>query len=88
MRNISLEKSSTKCSQETIPRPFFKISKLSVSLDRRSKVLYNLFFVVCRVKVYPNILKLRCGSLAFTSYKAFLKIKKRSGTSLPPSFSG
>ena len=33
MRNIFLEKSHTKCDGETIPRPFSKKSKLSVSLD-------------------------------------------------------
>ena len=35
MRNIFLEKSYTKYSGETIPRPFSKIStKLSISLDQ------------------------------------------------------
>ena len=33
MRNIFVEKSFTKCGGETIPRPFSKISKLSLSLD-------------------------------------------------------
>ena len=33
MRNIFLENSYTKWDGETIPRPFFKKSKLSVSLD-------------------------------------------------------
>ena len=36
---------------------------------------------------YQNILKLSCRPLAFNSYKAFLKYKKRSGTSLPVSSS-
>ena len=44
-------------------------------------------FIVCQVEGYRNILKLRCRPLAFTSYKAFLKIKKRSGTSLLALFS-
>ena len=34
MRNISVEKSYTKCGGETIPRPFSKKSKLSLSLDQ------------------------------------------------------
>ena len=34
MRNIFLEKSYTKCGGETIPRPFSKKSKLSLSLDQ------------------------------------------------------
>ena len=33
MRNIFLERSYTKCAGETIPRPFSKKSKLSISLD-------------------------------------------------------
>ena len=34
LRNIFIEKSFTKCGGETILRPFFKKSKLSVSLDQ------------------------------------------------------
>ena len=34
LRNIFLEKSHTKCGRETIPRPFFKKSKLSISVDQ------------------------------------------------------
>ena len=34
MRKIFLEKSYTKCGRETIPRPFSKKSKLSISLDQ------------------------------------------------------
>ena len=35
MRNIFLEKSYTKCGGETIPKPFSKKSKLSISLDQQ-----------------------------------------------------
>ena len=34
IRNILLEKSCTKCGRETIPRPFSKNLKLSISLDQ------------------------------------------------------
>ena len=34
MRNILVEKSYPKCGGETIPGPFFKKSKLSISLDQ------------------------------------------------------
>ena len=34
MGNIFLEKSYRECGEETIPRPFSKISKLRVSLDQ------------------------------------------------------
>ena len=39
--------------------------------------------MICLVEGYRNILKLSCRPLAFTSYKAFLKNKKRSGTCAP-----
>ena len=32
--NIFVEKSYTKCAEETIPRPLSKISKLNISLDQ------------------------------------------------------
>ena len=41
--NIFLEESYTKCGGETIPRSFFKKSKLSISLDQYYKTLYILF---------------------------------------------
>ena len=87
MRKMFLEKSYTDCGGETIPRPFSKKSKLSVSLDQQSKVLYNLFFIISQVEGYRNILKLSCRPLAFNSFKAFLKNKVRSRTSLLDSFS-
>ena len=43
MTKIFLEKSFTECGRETIPRPFSKKSKLSISLYQYSKVLYILF---------------------------------------------
>ena len=44
-------------------------------------------FIECQVEGYKNIFKLSCRPFAlFTSYKAFLKNKKRSKTSLPASF--
>ena len=39
MRNIFLEKPSTKCGGETSARPFSEKLKLSISLDQYSKVL-------------------------------------------------
>ena len=50
MRNISLEKSCTKCGVETIPRPFSKKIKLSISLDQLSKVLYSLFLFYAELR--------------------------------------
>ena len=39
-------------------------------------------YIVCQVKGCQNILKPGCRQLAFSLYKAFLKNKKRSRTSL------
>ena len=44
-------------------------------------------FIICQVEDYWNILKLSSKPFAFTSYKAFSKNKKRSGTGIPASFS-
>ena len=33
-------------------------------------------FMMCQVQWYRNILKLSCRGFAFTSYKAFLKLKR------------
>ena len=82
LRNYFLEKSYKKCGGETIPRPFFKKSKLSISLDQYSKVSYILGLLFAKLRTIENILKLSRRPLAFTSNKAFTKNKKSSGTSL------
>ena len=45
MRNGKLEKSFTECRVETSPRPFYKKSKLNISLDKQSDMLYSLFLL-------------------------------------------
>ena len=45
MRNIFVEKPYTKCAGKTSPRPLFKISKLSISLDQLPIVLNILFLL-------------------------------------------
>ena len=75
MRNTFFEKSYTNCGGETSPRPFYKKSKLSISLDQQSSMLYSLF-------VYQNILKLKCSPLGFTLYKFFFFKKKKGGLEL------
>ena len=49
-RNIFLVKSYTQCGRETIPRPFSKKSKVSISVDRYSKVLYNLLLLYAKLR--------------------------------------
>ena len=72
MRNIFLEKLYTKCDGETVPRRFSKISKLRISLDQYSQFLYRWFSLYAKLKTNEK-LKLTCRSLAFISFKAFLK---------------
>ena len=50
MRNVFLEKSYKKCCGETSPRPFYKKSKLSISLDQLSKSLYRLFLLYAKLR--------------------------------------
>ena len=50
LTNIFLEESYTKHGEETIPRPFFKKSKLRISLDQYSKVLYILFLLFAKFR--------------------------------------
>ena len=47
----------------------------------------QFIFIPCQVEECQNILKLSGRPFAFTSYKAFLKNKKKSGTSLLALFS-
>ena len=57
---------------------------------RSGSVVYcfiQFIFLLFQVEDYPNILKLSCRKLAFASFKDFLKNKKRSGASLPATFS-
>ena len=61
LRKIFLEKSYTKCGGETIPRPFSKKSKLSISLDQYFQVLYILFSLFAKL----GLSKLEC-LVAFT----------------------
>ena len=78
MRNTFYEKSYTKCGGEIIiPRLFSKKSKLSISLDQQSKVLYSFILFMSKSRAIE----------IYTSNEAFSKNKKRFGTSLPASFS-
>ena len=50
LSNILFEKSYTKCGGETIPGPFSKKSKLSISLDQYSKILHILFLLFAKLR--------------------------------------
>ena len=88
MRNIFLEKSYKKCGSflKNDPGPFLKIKIEHISGSIFESFVYFVL-IGSLVKDYQIWLKLSCRPLAFTSYKAFVKNKKRSGTSLSASFS-
>ena len=50
MRNIFVEKSYTKCALDTVPRPLYKKSKLSISLDQSCKVLNSFFLLYAKLR--------------------------------------
>ena len=87
MRNVFLEKSFTKCGGETIPWPFSKKPKLSISLDQQSRVSCRLFLLYAKSKAIKIACKLSCRPLDFASYNTFPENKKRSGTNPPAWFS-
>ena len=76
LRNYFLEKSYKKCGGETIPRPFFKKSKLSISLDQYSKVSYILCLLFANLRTIENILKLSADHLHLRQIKLFQKTKR------------
>ena len=91
MKNNFLEKLYRKCGGGTISKPFSKKSKLIISLNQQSKVLYSLFSLYATLKAI-QVKKLSCRPLAFNSYKSFFKKQNKerpetSQTSLPASFS-
>ena len=67
------------------PDPFQKIK-----IEHISRSVVNSFiqfvFIIWQVQGYRNIFKSSCRLVAFTSYKDFLKNKKRSETCLPATF--
>ena len=54
MRKNFLEKSYTKYGRENIPRPFSKISRLSIFLNQYSKVLFILFELFAKLKTIKS----------------------------------
>ena len=51
-RSILLEKSFTKYGAETSPRPSSRKSKLNISLDKQSEILYSLILLYVQVENY------------------------------------
>ena len=67
-RNIFKKKSHTQCGGETVRRHFYEILKLSISGSEVKSFIQFVFIIVCQIKTYQNILKLRSRSLVFISH--------------------
>ena len=90
IKKVFLEKSYTKCSGVTIPRPFPK-NKNWASLWVNSQNFYTACFYCMQGWRLWKYIKLSCRPLAFISCQAFFLFfflkKERSRTTLPVSFS-
>ena len=71
--------------EKLVPNPFLKNQNWAY-LWINSLKFYTVYLYRMPSWGYRNILKLSCRPLAFNSYKAFSKNKKRSGASLSTSF--
>ena len=69
--------------EKLFPDPFLKYQNWAYLWINSPKFIH---LIVCQVEGYPNILKLNCKPLAFTSYKAFLKTKRGMGLVFFPHF--
>ena len=71
-------------------RNYYQTLFLEIKIQKISETIVKshmqFVYIVCQFESCQNILKLSCRPLAFTSYKTFLKNKKRPRTSLPTSF--
>ena len=82
MWNFFLKDHAQNMMEELFPGPFLKNQNWAHLWINSLK-----FYTVCFPWMSSWGLSQWCRPVAFTSYKAFFKNKKRSGTSLPASFS-
>ena len=83
MIHIFLEKSYTKCGGETDPCLKIKIEQISGSTFWNA---VQFVFIVCPRQSPPEYIKIQVLTTSFDLKWSFLKYKKRSGTSLPATF--
>ena len=74
--SLFLEKSYTKCIEETILRPFSKKSKLSISLDQYSELLFILFLLFGKSKTFESYWNYAADHLLLPHIKLFQKAKR------------
>ena len=83
MLNIFLKKLCTKCGGEISPKLFSRKTKLSISLDQHSDIVYSLLLSYVQVEENENIMKLNCFYIIWR----ISRIKKKSWDSVSCSFS-
>ena len=76
MRKIFFEKSYRKCCGETIPRHFYKKPKLSISLNKSSKILHSLFLLYGKLTAIKIYWKYVADHLVLNHIKLFQKTKR------------
>ena len=94
VRHLSWNEITLKCRkvykhffQDCSPRPFYKNIKIENISGSTVWILLRFVFIVCPSLGLQNVLRLRCWLLAFSLYKTFSKLKKRSVSRLSASFS-
>ena len=76
LRSIFLEKAYTKFGGENIPRPFSRKSKLGISPDQYSKVLYILFSLFAKLRTIESDWNYAADHLPLPHKKLFKKQKE------------
>ena len=87
MKNIFLEKSYIKCGGENSPRTFSEKIKIEYISGSAFWNFIQFVFSVYLSRGLPKYIETKVLITCFTSYKAFLKNKKKPGTSFPVPFS-
>ena len=76
-RNIFIEKLYTKYGGEASPRPFHKNQNWTYLWTNSLKCYKVCFYCMFKSKIYQNIFKRKCQTLAFILYKASFFFKKK-----------
>ena len=86
LRSLFLEKPYANCVEETVPRPFSKKSKLSISLNQYSEVLFILFLLFGKLRTFESDWNYAADHLLLPHIKLFQKAKRGLDLVLFPHF--
>ena len=76
VRNVFLQKSYTKCGGKAIPRPFYRNSNLSITVDQQSEML-QFAFIVCPSGDLPKYIKIKKFNALTTCFDLIYNISKK-----------